>query len=202
MKELGAAKFDAFSAGVNPKGTVSPVTLKILSENFRLNASDARSKPHEAPGGEFPGLARPGRFCRAPCRARSSPRQIAGGELSELRVVTLHEFIECPIQILPTGAAEKLLTTVPVRKPNKQDFVRVNPDPAYRQQKASTCNPAVAISCRLFLSRPARCRRDYAVFAPAHLSHGRSRATYSMIATGGSGSNWNRLRQATQEPWL
>jgi len=44
MKELGAAKFDAFSAGVNPKGTVSPVTLKILSENFRLNASDARSK--------------------------------------------------------------------------------------------------------------------------------------------------------------
>jgi arsenate reductase len=44
MKELGAAKFDAFSAGVNPKGTVSPVTLKILSENFRLDASDARSK--------------------------------------------------------------------------------------------------------------------------------------------------------------
>ena len=25
MKELGAAKFDAFSAGVNPKGAVSPV---------------------------------------------------------------------------------------------------------------------------------------------------------------------------------
>jgi arsenate reductase len=44
MKELGAAKFDAFSAGVNPKGMVSPVTLKILSEKFRLNASDARSK--------------------------------------------------------------------------------------------------------------------------------------------------------------
>ena len=34
--------------------------------------------------------------------------------------------------VLNTGAAKKLLTTVPVRKPNKQDFVRVNPDPAYR----------------------------------------------------------------------
>jgi len=44
MKELGAAKFDAFSAGVKPKGAVSPVTLKILSEKFRLNTSDARSK--------------------------------------------------------------------------------------------------------------------------------------------------------------
>jgi hypothetical protein len=33
---------------------------------------------------------------------------------------------------LNVGAAKKLLTTVPVRKPNKQDFVRVNPDPAYR----------------------------------------------------------------------
>jgi hypothetical protein len=34
--------------------------------------------------------------------------------------------------VLNTGAAKKLLTTVPVRKPNKQDFVRVHPDPAYR----------------------------------------------------------------------
>jgi len=34
--------------------------------------------------------------------------------------------------VLNTGAAKKLLTTVPVRKPNKQDFVRVNQDPAYR----------------------------------------------------------------------
>jgi hypothetical protein len=28
-------------------------------------------------------------------------------------------------------AVKKLLTTVPVRKPNKQDFVRVHPDPSY-----------------------------------------------------------------------
>jgi hypothetical protein len=33
---------------------------------------------------------------------------------------------------LNVGAAKKLLTTVPVRKPNKQNFVRVNPVPAYR----------------------------------------------------------------------
>ena len=31
------------------------------------------------------------------------------------------------------GGAKKLLTTVPVRKPNKQDFVRVHPDKAFRE---------------------------------------------------------------------
>jgi hypothetical protein len=32
---------------------------------------------------------------------------------------------------------KKLLTTIPVRKPNKQDFVRVNPDPAFRLSPAA-----------------------------------------------------------------
>src|SRR5262245_28680412 len=31
-----------------------------------------------------------------------------------------------------TLGVKKLLTTVPVRKPNRQDFVRVHPDPEYR----------------------------------------------------------------------
>lgn len=31
-----------------------------------------------------------------------------------------------------TAGVKKLLTTVPVRKPNKQHFIRVHPDPAYR----------------------------------------------------------------------
>jgi hypothetical protein len=31
-----------------------------------------------------------------------------------------------------TAGVKKLLTTVPVRKPNQQDFVRVHPSPAYR----------------------------------------------------------------------
>lgn len=31
-----------------------------------------------------------------------------------------------------SAGVKRLLTTVPVRKPNPQDFVRVHPDPAYR----------------------------------------------------------------------
>jgi hypothetical protein len=34
---------------------------------------------------------------------------------------------------LETTSVKKLLTTVPVRKPNAQDFVRVHPSPVYRQ---------------------------------------------------------------------
>jgi hypothetical protein len=36
-----------------------------------------------------------------------------------------------------TVGVKKLLTTVPVRKPNKQDFVRVHPDLAYRLSPAA-----------------------------------------------------------------
>jgi hypothetical protein len=36
-----------------------------------------------------------------------------------------------------TVGVKKLLTTVPVRKPNRQEFVRVNPDPAYRLTPAA-----------------------------------------------------------------
>jgi hypothetical protein len=31
-----------------------------------------------------------------------------------------------------SAGVKKLLTTIPVRKPHKQEFIRVNPDPAYR----------------------------------------------------------------------
>jgi hypothetical protein len=34
---------------------------------------------------------------------------------------------------IETAGVKKLLTTVPVRKPGQQDFVRVHPDPAYRE---------------------------------------------------------------------
>ena len=37
-----------------------------------------------------------------------------------------------------TAGVKKLLTTVPVRKPSRQDFVRVHPDPAYRLTPAAT----------------------------------------------------------------
>ena len=36
-----------------------------------------------------------------------------------------------------TVGVKKLLTTVPVRKPNRQEFVRVHPDPAYRLTPAA-----------------------------------------------------------------
>jgi arsenate reductase len=47
MKEFGARRFEAFSAGVTPKGQVSPITLKVLQEKFRIDASGARSKSWE-----------------------------------------------------------------------------------------------------------------------------------------------------------
>src|SRR6266487_2272625 len=36
-----------------------------------------------------------------------------------------------------TVGVKKLLTTVPVRKPNRQDFVRVHPEPGYRLTPAA-----------------------------------------------------------------
>jgi hypothetical protein len=36
-------------------------------------------------------------------------------------------------EFLETAGAKKILSTVPVRKPNKQDFVRVHPDPTFRE---------------------------------------------------------------------
>jgi arsenate reductase (thioredoxin) len=47
MKEMGSARFDSFSAGVTPRGEVSPVTLKVLQDSFRIDASGARSKSWE-----------------------------------------------------------------------------------------------------------------------------------------------------------
>jgi hypothetical protein len=30
MKDIGSSRFEAFSAGISPKGQVSPITLKVL----------------------------------------------------------------------------------------------------------------------------------------------------------------------------
>jgi hypothetical protein len=48
-------------------------------------------------------------------------------DLSKLRLS--QDFVE-------SAGVKKLLTTVPVRKPNPQDFVRVNPGPNYRMEFA------------------------------------------------------------------
>jgi arsenate reductase (thioredoxin) len=47
MKDLGSRRFDAFSAGVTPKGQVSPVTLRVLQDKFRIDPAGARSKSWE-----------------------------------------------------------------------------------------------------------------------------------------------------------
>ena len=47
MKDMGSDRFEVFSAGVKPKGQVSPITLKVLQDKFRIDASGARSKSWE-----------------------------------------------------------------------------------------------------------------------------------------------------------
>ena len=47
MKDIGWDRFEALSAGVTPRGQVSPITLKVLQDKFRIDASGARSKSWE-----------------------------------------------------------------------------------------------------------------------------------------------------------
>jgi arsenate reductase (thioredoxin) len=47
LRDLGSDRFVSFSAGVKPRGEVSPITLRVLQEKFRIDASDARSKSWE-----------------------------------------------------------------------------------------------------------------------------------------------------------
>ena len=44
LRRLGGKRFEAYSAGASPSGTVNPFTLKVLRERFNIDASDARSK--------------------------------------------------------------------------------------------------------------------------------------------------------------
>jgi hypothetical protein len=66
-----------------------------------------------------------------------------------------------------TVGVKKLLTTVPVRKPNRQDFVRVHPDPAYR------LTPAAIIELKedreVYLLRPTMASELPGEFATATL---------------------------------
>ena len=53
MKEIGSGRSEAFCAGVTPKGQVSPITLKVLRDNFGIAASGARSKSWEEFNNQF-----------------------------------------------------------------------------------------------------------------------------------------------------
>ena len=47
LRRLGQGRFEVHSAGANPSGTVNPLTLKVLRDRFRIDASQARSKSWE-----------------------------------------------------------------------------------------------------------------------------------------------------------
>ena len=48
LKELGKDRFEAYSAGAEPAGEVNPLTLRVLKDDYHLDAKEARSKPVDA----------------------------------------------------------------------------------------------------------------------------------------------------------
>ena len=44
LRRLDRVRFESFSAGASPKGTVNPGVLELLKEGYQIDASDARSK--------------------------------------------------------------------------------------------------------------------------------------------------------------
>lgn len=44
MRDLAGDRFEVYSAGAAPKGTVNPHTINVLEKHLRIDASDARSK--------------------------------------------------------------------------------------------------------------------------------------------------------------
>ena len=47
LKLKGRGRFEAYSAGAKPTGTVNPLALWVLREKYAIDASDARSKSWE-----------------------------------------------------------------------------------------------------------------------------------------------------------
>jgi arsenate reductase (thioredoxin) len=52
LKRLDPVRFDAYSAGANPRGRVNPLVLELLRDRYHIDASGARSKSWE----EFRGV--------------------------------------------------------------------------------------------------------------------------------------------------
>ena len=44
IRRIGRDRFESFSAGANPTGKVNPLVIRVLKENLKIDASDARSK--------------------------------------------------------------------------------------------------------------------------------------------------------------
>ena len=47
LRKTDRRRFESFSAGSHPKGEVHPLALRLLSEVYRIDASEARSKSWE-----------------------------------------------------------------------------------------------------------------------------------------------------------
>jgi len=52
LRQIGGARFETFSAGSFPTGTVNPFAIAVLKESYQIDASKARSKSWE----EFEGV--------------------------------------------------------------------------------------------------------------------------------------------------
>jgi len=47
LKRVGQGRFESYSAGTEPVGTVNPLTLQVLHELYHIDPTDARSKSWE-----------------------------------------------------------------------------------------------------------------------------------------------------------
>lgn len=47
LRRLGGSRFQVFSAGAFPTGTVNPLAIQVLKDVYNIDASDARSKSWE-----------------------------------------------------------------------------------------------------------------------------------------------------------
>jgi len=47
IRRLAPGRFESFSAGAKPTGTVNPLIIRYLMEQWKIDASDARSKSWE-----------------------------------------------------------------------------------------------------------------------------------------------------------
>ena len=44
IRRIAPGRFESFSAGANPAGKINPLVLRVLRENYKIDASEARSK--------------------------------------------------------------------------------------------------------------------------------------------------------------
>jgi hypothetical protein len=94
-----------------------------MAKSEPVKRADAASDAGSAPTPEIPPVAKAAAANYPPedLRIEIAPDPFA--DLASLRL---------PQAFAETSGVKKLLTTVPVRKPNPQEFFRVHPDPAYR----------------------------------------------------------------------